>query len=203
MHTPDQWWLLFPLSPAAAAGPHLPVSAAESEMVATPPGVVTGLAIKWTCLWRKRAMEENGLFLCKTNSWGYKLVQQLDSFLGLYLRATFARACCCLPSVRASFGEALCLLQSWLNRCLSAQRAVPHSSLLMCQSRWHGYNPLRQNMPSHVFCIIVFWIIVTPLASLGLLCIDTSVAWKLSPPPLPFPVAGWLITGFELEINCD
>ena len=42
-----------------------------------------------------------------------------------------------------------------------------------------------------VFYIIrVFYIIVIPLASLGLLCIDTCVTPKTSPPPLPFPVAG-------------
>lgn len=180
----------FPLVPCCCCRP-TSAHISSRVSVAMPPGVVTGLAIKGTCLWRKRAMEENGLFLCKTSSWGYKWL--LDQFLGVYLHATFARACCCLPSVRANFGEALCLLESWLNRCLSAQRDGPHTSLLLCQSHWHGYNPLRQNMPSHVFCIIV-----TPLALLGLLQHQ-----NLPLLPLPFPVAGWLVTGFELEINGD
>lgn len=167
----------FPLVPCCCCRP-TSVHIGSRVSVATPPGVVTGLAIKGTCLWRKRAMEENGLFLCKTSSWGYKWL--LDQFLGLYLHATFARACCCLPSVRASFGEALCLLQSWLNRWLCTEGWSSHLfDFVSVTLAW-----VQPPEAEHAFPCVLHY-----CDSSGF--VRVAVTSKSSPPPLTLP-SGWL-----------
>lgn len=123
------------------------VSSCVSEMVAMAPGVATWLATKGACL----SPPQPHLFPHKTGASGYRRAQVAT---GLVYGVSLA-GCFCSPSGKVGFGEALCILQDGLSRCLSAHKAASQCCLLMCQSHCHRCNPQSQNMPSPVFYVIV------------------------------------------------